>query len=120
MAGEGNRHVLAVRIGLGRQGTAEPLRDVPLQLGEREGPAFEFQPLQDVVDGRLVDLDAGEAVGRGLRPGRVAAQLVVARQPHAHHEALLGGLAGHQRGLQCQGVNGPSTSCCNRWAACLS
>jgi len=51
---------------------------VPRQLGKGEGAAVEAQTLDAVVDHRLVNLQAGQAIGRAPRARGVAAQLVLA------------------------------------------
>ena len=104
LGGERDRHVFVIGIVVAGPRPAQRAGDVARELGKGEGAAVQVQPPDHVVDHRLVDLEAGQAVGRGLGPGRVAAQLVLGRQADPHDHPLRRGLGGDHRRLQGQRV----------------
>ena len=104
LRGEGDRNVLVLGIVFPQGRAVESFGHVAGQLGQRERPAVEFQPVQHVVDRRFMDLQTGQAIRRGPRPRRVAAQLVLAGQPEPHREPLGGRFRVDHRRTQGKGL----------------
>ena len=90
LPGEGDDDILGELVGdVGLD--AGPLAEEMDEIFQRQLPAGEREPLEGVVDRRLVDLHREHRAVGGPRPRRVGCQLVVAGQSQSRHgDAILG------------------------------
>ena len=80
----------------------EQLRDLAMEFADVGSAALPVQLLQQIVHGRLVDLQMKHAAGRSDGPRRMGGQLVVARQTKTGHQVALGRGHVHRYRIECE------------------